>query len=43
MLAMRVVMVGAGGDSGREPARRAHEASGFQRWPVARYVKDLDV
>lgn len=40
---MRMVMVETGGDSGHEPARRAYEAAGFQRWPVARYFKDLHV
>lgn len=38
---MRMVLVETGGDPGHAPARRAYEAVGFQRWPVARYFKDL--
>ena len=38
---MRMVMVETGVDPGHTPARRAYEAVGFQRWPVARYFKDL--
>ncbi|MGJ9373238.1 GNAT family N-acetyltransferase [Nesterenkonia sp. CF4.4] len=38
---MRMVLVETGGDPGHEPARLAYEAVGFQRWPVARYFKDL--
>ncbi|WP_258062982.1 N-acetyltransferase [Pseudoclavibacter sp. Z016] len=36
-----MVMVETGDDPGHEPARRAYEADGFERWPVARYFKDL--
>ncbi|MHA7189157.1 GNAT family N-acetyltransferase [Arthrobacter sp. MDT2-16] len=38
---MRMVLVETGDDPGHEPARRAYEAAGFERWPVARYFKDL--
>ncbi len=38
---MRMVMVETGDDPGHMPARRAYEAVGFERWPVARYFKDL--
>lgn len=38
---LRMVMVETGGDPGHAPARAAYEASGFQRWPVARYFRDL--
>ena len=38
---MRIIMVETGGDPGHAPARAAYEATGYQRWPVARYFKDL--
>ncbi|GAA1165415.1 hypothetical protein [Nesterenkonia sandarakina] len=38
---MRMVLVGTGDDPGHEPSGRTSEAAGFQRWPVARYCKDL--
>lgn len=38
---MRMVMVETGDDPGHEPGRRAYEAVGFERYPVARYFKDL--
>ncbi|WP_430402537.1 GNAT family N-acetyltransferase [Hyphomonas sp.] len=38
---MSMVMVETVGDSGHAPARAAYEASGYQRWPVARYFKKL--
>ena len=38
---MRMIMVETGGDPGHAPARAAYEANGYQRWPVARYFKDL--
>ncbi|MDG4825598.1 GNAT family N-acetyltransferase [Asanoa sp. WMMD1127] len=38
---MRMVMVETGGDSGHAPARAVYESAGFERWPVARYFKDL--
>ena len=37
----KMIMVETIGDSGHEPARRAYEAFGFERWPVARYFKKL--
>lgn len=39
---MSMVMVETVGDSGHAPARAAYESAGFQRWPVARYFKNLD-
>jgi len=38
---LRMVMVETGDDPGHAPARRAYETAGFERWPVARYFKDL--
>ena len=38
---MRMVMVETGDDPGHEPARQLYEGAGYQRWPVARYFKDL--
>ena len=38
---MAMVMVETGGDRGHTPARATYEGLGFQRWPVARYFKDL--
>ena len=38
---MTMMMVETGGDPGHAPARAAYEAGGYQRWPVARYFKDL--
>ncbi len=38
---MAMVMVETGGDPGHGSARAAYEQSGYQRWPVARYFKDL--
>lgn len=38
---LRMIMVETGDDPGHAPARAAYEANGFQRWPVARYFKDL--
>lgn len=40
---MNMVMVETGDDSGHAPARAVYEAAGFQRWPVARYFKNLEV
>lgn len=39
---MTMVMVETSGDAGHEVARKAYEASGYERWPVARYFKHLD-
>jgi ribosomal protein S18 acetylase RimI-like enzyme len=38
---MRRVMVETGGDPGHAGARHSYERQGFERWPVARYFKDL--
>ena len=38
---MRMVMVETGDDPGHAPARHLYETSGFERWPVARYFKDI--
>jgi ribosomal protein S18 acetylase RimI-like enzyme len=38
---MRMVMVETGDDPGHSPARSSYEAAGFERWPVARYFRDL--
>lgn len=37
----RMVMVETGDDPGHTPARDLYQASGFERWPVARYFKDI--
>lgn len=38
---MRMVMVETGDDPGHSPARHLYEGSGFKRWPVARYFKEI--
>src|SRR5699024_8652918 len=38
---MTMMMVETGDDSGHANARSAYESTGFERWPVARYFKDL--
>jgi ribosomal protein S18 acetylase RimI-like enzyme len=38
---MAMVMVETVDDTGHAPARAAYEASGYERWPVARYFKRL--
>ena len=38
---MRMVMVETGDDPGHSPARHLYEGSGFARWPVARYFKEI--
>ena len=38
---MRMVTVETGDDPGHAPARQLYEQSGFERWPVARYFKDI--
>ncbi len=38
---MRMVMVETGGDPGHAPARAVYESAGFERWPVARYFKEV--
>lgn len=39
---MTMIMVETGDDPERASARAAYEAYGYQRWPVARYFKNLD-
>jgi len=39
---MAMAMVETSDDPGHAPARASYEAAGFQRWPVARYFKELD-
>lgn len=38
---MTMMMVETGDDPGHAPARHTYEAAGYQRWPVARYFKNL--
>lgn len=38
---LKMVMVETGDDPGHTPARLAYERAGFQRWPVARYFREL--
>ena len=38
---MVMAMVETGVDPGHAPARAAYGSAGFERWPVARYFKDL--
>ena len=38
---MSIMMAETGADPGHAPARRAYEAAGFTRLPVARYFKSL--
>lgn len=38
---MQMVMVETGDDPGHTAARRTYESDGFERWPVARYFKDI--
>ncbi|MFB7939858.1 GNAT family N-acetyltransferase [Streptomyces sp. NPDC056049] len=38
---MAMMMVETGGDPGHAPSRATYEAAGYERWPVARYFKDL--
>lgn len=40
---MTMVMFETGDDSGHAPARATYESIGFERWPVARYFKDLSI
>lgn len=36
-----IAMVETGGDRGHAPSRATYERAGFERWPVARYFKQL--
>lgn len=38
---MAMVMVETGGDPGHAPSRATYESAGFDRWPVARYFRQL--
>jgi len=38
---MRIVMVETGDDPGHEASRATYERHGFERWPVARYFREL--
>jgi len=38
---LNMVMVETGGDPGHAPSRATYESFGFERWPVARYFKQL--
>lgn len=38
---MRIAMVETGDDPGHAPSRATYESVGFERWPVARYFRQL--
>lgn len=38
---MSMVMVETGDDPGHAPSRATYERAGFERWPVARYFREL--
>jgi GNAT superfamily N-acetyltransferase len=38
---MKIVMVETGDDPGHAPSRVTYESIGFERWPVARYFREL--
>lgn len=38
---MKIVMVKTGDDPGHAASRTAYESIGFERWPVARYFREL--
>jgi ribosomal protein S18 acetylase RimI-like enzyme len=38
---MKIVMVETGDDPGHAPSRAAYESAGFERWPVARYFREI--
>lgn len=38
---MKIVMVETGDDPGHAASRATYECSGFERWPVARYFREL--
>ncbi|WP_291864789.1 GNAT family N-acetyltransferase [Bradyrhizobium sp.] len=38
---MKIVMVETGDDPGHAPSRATYERAGFERWPVARYFRQL--
>lgn len=39
---MDMIMVETGADPGHAASRASYEAVGFERWPVARYFRNLD-
>lgn len=38
---MTIAMVETGDDPGHAPSRAAYEGMGFERWPIARYFREL--
>lgn len=38
---LKMAMVETGGDPGHEASRATYEKAGFERWPVARYFREL--
>ncbi len=38
---MKIVMVETGDDPGHAPSRAVYENAGFERWPVARYFRQI--
>ena len=38
---MKMVMVETGDDPGHAPSRASYEATGFERWPMARYFRKV--
>ena len=38
---MKIVMVETGDDPGHASSRATYEKVGFERWPVARYFREL--
>lgn len=38
---LKIALVETGADRGHEPARATYESMGFERYPVARYFKEL--
>lgn len=38
---MKIAMVETGDDPGHAPSRATYEQAGFERWPVARYFRDI--
>ncbi len=38
---MKIAMVETGDDPGHAPSRASYESAGFERWPVARYFRNL--
>ena len=40
---MQIVMVETGDDPGHAASRATYESIGFERWPVARYFRELRI